>query len=87
MPDASKILETNRDALGQRFGKIAADLASDNDTQLPLIARRRMAFLIQETFGRAKEFLDPSIAQTLAEAQQKDPDPMVQQALETALKQ
>jgi hypothetical protein len=87
MPDASKVLETNRDALGQRFGKIAADLASDNDTQLPLIARRRMAFLIQETFGRAKEFLDPSIAQTLAEAQQKDPDPMVQKALETALKQ
>jgi len=42
---------------------------------------------MQETFGRAKEFLDPSISQTLGEAQQKDPDPTVQKALETALKE
>jgi hypothetical protein len=87
LPDASKVLAANRDALGQKFGKIAADLASDNDTQLPLIVRRRMAFLMQETFGRAKEFLDPSISQTLGEAQQKDPDPTVQKALEAALKE
>jgi hypothetical protein len=87
-PGATEMLTKNREILTGQFKQIASNLSSpEADTQYSLVARRRMAFLMQETFGQAKEFLDPSIAKMLSEAQQKDPDPMVQKALEAALKE